>query len=98
MTESTMDYGAMEGFVNKFKDFSEILKTIITALTAAIYTLRAIALVSHFSTAALQHYLSTIKKYLQGAKDIVDELVEDLQRAISERKEADDAMVGIVGA
>ncbi len=88
----------MEGFVNKFKDFSEILGTIITALTAAIYMLKAAAFISGFSTAALARFLETIKKYLQEAKAIVDELTGDLQKAISERKEADQAMVGIVGA
>lgn len=97
MADTVMDYEVVQKYADNFQTLSENFKRVSKVLQAAILILRASAFMGSFGSEALARYLSGIKPNIDRLAATTSEMGGDLARAVAERKEADDVMVGHVG-
>ncbi len=89
-----MNYDEVMKIAKIFDGLGDVFRTAAKALEAAIIILKATAFISFGSTAALAVYLENIKPHVEKLGAHAEELNGDLQNAIKEHREADQAAAG----
>jgi hypothetical protein len=89
MAEVSMDYDAVQSMSDGFKDASEVLKAVSTALEIAIGILKATAFFGLVGNLALASYLEGIKPNVDRLSETCNEMSLDLMGAIVSLRDGD---------
>jgi uncharacterized protein YukE len=85
-----VDFDALRSVSNGFKTSSLAIKTMLIALTGAVMFLRATAFVSKFSGMVADRVENEIKPPIENLMKSLDEMADDLLKAIEDMSAADD--------
>jgi hypothetical protein len=84
-----MDYKVVGDVSKGFATSRDVLKAVGQVLEVLIGVLRAAALFSFGTSAALAQYLDNIKKKVEALAKVCNEFSDDLARAITDHKKGD---------
>jgi len=84
-----MDYKVVDEVSKGFATARDVLTTVGKVLEALVQVLRAAALFSFGTSAALAQYLDNIKNKVNNLAKVCNEFSDDLARAIDDHKKGD---------